>query len=384
MRTILRVLPILALALLAAGCLPGGGTGFSSQSTRVDTPMPARAEAEVIGQGAVRVAVLLPRSAAGNAGATARAYRNAIELATRDLPDAGVEYRVYDTGGTPEGARAVAVQAVDEGAELVLGPLFADNVRSAGPYLRQAGVPVIAFSSDSTVASPGVYLLSFFPEDNIRTVVAYAGSKGRRAFAALLPNNAFGNLAEASFRTAAARAGGRVVAVERYTDAADAATKVANLSASAGAFDALLVPEPEIAAGVAQAVGSDVLVLGSGQWERSRALASPSLRGAVFAAPGPGFESFSSRYAAAYGTAPPRITSIAYDAAVLAANLPRFGASRYSAGTLTGASGFLGTDGVFRFRNSGENERRLAIYEVTGSGARILVPAPRDFSSRGF
>ena len=43
-----------------------------------------------------------------------------------------------DTKGTPEGARAAAESAVHEGAELILGPLFAQEVEAVAPVARQA------------------------------------------------------------------------------------------------------------------------------------------------------------------------------------------------------------------------------------------------------
>jgi branched-chain amino acid transport system substrate-binding protein len=48
---------------------------------------------------------------------------------------------------------------------------------------------------------------------------------------------------------------------------------------------------------------------------------------------------------------------------------------------LTKASGFTGTDGVFRFRPDGTNQRGLAVLRVTQSGGQVVSPAPRSFSS---
>ncbi|HEX2255743.1 MAG TPA: penicillin-binding protein activator, partial [Afifellaceae bacterium] len=93
------------------------------------------------------------------------------------------------------------------------------------------------------------------------------------------------------------------------------------------------------------------------------------------------FEAFAQRYQAAFGSPPPRNATLAYDATVLAAGLVRqFGNDRFSQSVMTNSSGFAGVDGVFRFLPSGINERRLAVYEVTGSGVRVLDPAPRSFT----
>jgi hypothetical protein len=43
--------------------------------------------------------------------------------------------------------------------------------------------------------------------------------------------------------------------------------------------------------------------------------------------------------------------------------------------------GFLGSDGVFRFRPDGSIERGLAIMEVRAGGSTPVDPAPRRFTA---
>jgi ABC-type branched-subunit amino acid transport system substrate-binding protein len=128
-----------------------------------------------------------------------------------------------------------------------------------------------------------------------------------------------------------------------------------------------------------------VRFLGSGQWDDTRILNSAALVGAWFPAPTrQGFEDFSRKYRAAYGKEPPRNASLAYDATVLAAGLVRqFGPPPFQASVITSPNGFAGLDGVFRFQPGGTTERRLAVYEVTGTGARVIDPAPRSFAGGG-
>ena len=70
---------------------------------------------------------------------------------------------------------------------------------------RARGISVIAFSTDSSIAGRGVYLLSFLPESDVNRIVEYSASIGKRSFAALLPDNAYGNVVEAAFKTAVGR-----------------------------------------------------------------------------------------------------------------------------------------------------------------------------------
>ena len=379
-----RLATLFVTLALAACQSPFGGS-----SGPAPAPLAPRTTGELIGNGSVRVALLLPRTAPGNGAMTATAFRNAAELAIRDFPDAGIQLAVYDTAGTPSGAQAAMGTALREGAEIVLGPVFSSSVTAVAPLARQANVPVVAFSSDASVAGSGVYLLSFLPADDVGRIVAYSAAQGRKSFAALLPSNAYGSVTEAAFRSGVARAGGRIVGIERYDPAgSDLDAQVKSFAAFAPQVDALFVPDGgqapgRIAAALAAAgVATDRLkLLGSGQWDDPAILADPALAGSWF--PGPakeGFDNFARRYQGAYGTLPPRNATLAYDATVLTAGLVRqYGPQRFESSVLTNANGFAGLDGLFRFLPTGLTERRLAVYEIAPPGARIVAPAQRSF-----
>src|SRR5947208_8036631 len=179
-------------------------------------PPPPPAQPSAVGAGQVKVALLLPLSAQGNAGPTALSLRNAAEMALAEFNNPDIQLLVKDDGGSAAGAQQAAQQALAEGAEIILGPLFAQAVGAAGQVARQRGIPVIAFSTDAGVAAPGVYLLSFLPESEVNRVVAYAAAQGKRSFAALIPDNAYGTVVQAALQQAVANHGGRVVVMERY------------------------------------------------------------------------------------------------------------------------------------------------------------------------
>ena len=159
--------------------------------------------------GTVKVAVLLPITASGSTPAVAKALKQAAELALFDFDNPNVTLIPKDTKGTPDGARLAAESALQDGAELIIGPLFAQEVSAAAPVARQGGVPMIAFSSDEKVAGNGVYLLSFLAGRDVPRIVSFALSRGKRNFAELVPQSAYGRIAETAFAgrspTAAAR-----------------------------------------------------------------------------------------------------------------------------------------------------------------------------------
>ena len=344
----------------------------------------------LIGAGAVRVALILPLTAAGNAGVAAQSMKNAAEMAIAEFKNPDIQLLVKDDGGTPQGAQLAAQQSLDEGAQIIVGPLFAQSVSAVGQLARSRGVPVVAFSTDANVATRGVYLLSFLPESDVHRIVDYSVSRGKRSFAALIPDNAYGAVAEAAFQQAVARRGGRVVALERYsaepTRLQEAARRVAQ---AANRADAIFIPDgadalPQVLNALA-AAGVNfkrVQLLGTGLWDEQRLSAIPQLQGGWYAAPdSAGFRNFAQRYRSRYGQEPVRTATLAYDAVAMIAQLVKAqGPQAFSEPVLTNSSGFAGIDGIFRLRSDGTNERGLAVMRVSPGGTEVVSPPPRSFA----
>jgi branched-chain amino acid transport system substrate-binding protein len=347
-----------------------------------------------LGTGAVKVAVVLPLSAGGNAGIAGQSMRNAAEMALAEFSGANIQLVVKDDGGTAPGAQQATMQAIDEGAEIIVGPLFAHSVTSAKQVARSRGVPMIAFSTDSNVAASGAYLLSFLPESDVDRIVTYAISQGKKSFVALFPSSAYGGVVEAEFSQVVAKRGGRVVTVEHYgEDRTKLGELVKQVAQAAGHADALFIPDSgDGVADILQALAAggvnprQFTVLGTGLWgDDQRIFANPLLDGAWFAAPEPtGYRGFAERYRARYHQDPVRQATLAYDAVALVAALVKTqGQHRFAADVLTNPSGYTGIDGVFRFRTDGSNQRGLAVLKVTTSGGQVVAPAPRSFTGSG-
>jgi hypothetical protein len=341
-----------------------------------------------VGNGQVKVGVILPLSAAGNAGVAAQSMKNAAEMALAEFQNPNIQLLIKDDGGNPQGASQSTQQALDEGAEIILGPLFAASVPATAQLARAKGVSVIAFSTDSSVAGRGVYLLSFLPESDVNRIIEYSASTGKRSFAALLPENAYGNVVDAAFRQAVARRGGRVAAFEKY--GADRAGPVRNVAQALGTADALFIADDGdsvvIVADALTSAGANlrnIQLLGTGLWDNPRVFASPNLQGGLYAAPDPaGFRGFSARYRAKFGGDPVRTATLAYDAVALVAALARTqGPQRFSPEVLTNPSGFAGIDGLFRFRPDGTNERGLAVMRVATGGGVPVAGSPKSFGA---
>jgi branched-chain amino acid transport system substrate-binding protein len=387
---VFRSLLALGSAILLAGCSGGFSLGDLLSSSAPSAPAQP---ASSIGAGAVKVGLILPLSGSGNAAVAAKSMRNAAEMALAEFNSPDIQLLVKDDGGSAAGAQAAAQQVLDEGAEIILGPLFALTVGPVGQLARARSVPVIAFSTDANVAARGVYLLSFLPESDVDRIIGYAAGQSRRSFAALVPDNAYGTVVEAAFKQAVARRGGRVAALERYPlDKAQMQGPVRNVAQAAAQADAIFIPDGADAVGTAvqtlSASGLDtkrVQLLGTGLWEDGQIFANPQLTGAWYAGPeATGFRSFSARYHARYGADPVRTASLSYDAVALVAALAKTqGKARFTEETLTNTSGFAGIDGLFRFRPDGTNQRGLAVLRVTTTGGQMINPPPKSFGASG-
>jgi ABC-type branched-subunit amino acid transport system substrate-binding protein len=359
---------------------------------RAETPPAPAPQPAPIGSGPVTVALLVPLSAGGGGGAVAAAIRNACDMAMAEFGEGAFQLVVKDDLGTPAGATAAATAALAEGARVILGPLFGPSVAAAGAVARSAGVPVVAFSSDAGVAAPGVYLLSFMPQSDVERIVSYAAQSGKRSYAALIPQTAYGTVVQGEFQASASRNGARIVGMEQFPlDRMAMQEPIARIAGviKGGQADGLFIPESGDALPlVVQSLtvsGVDprtIQLLGTGVWEDQRVFADPMLQGGLYAAPDTrGFQAFAAKYKARFNADPVRLASVGYDAVSLVAGLLKtYGQQAFEAGNITNAAGFNGVDGAFRFRADGTNERALAVLRVTPAGGETVSAASRTFA----
>jgi len=384
----LHVTGLLLLAMIMGGCSINGGGDAGGQA-------PDASLNSGIQQPGVKVAFLLPLSG-GKADGVAKSLKQAGELALFDFDNPNVELVPKDTRGTPEGAKEAAQEAVAEGAELVIGPLFANEVTAAAPEIQAAGIPMIAFSSDRKVAGNGVYLLSFLAGSDVPRIVSYAITQGKTRFAALVPQTEYGRLVEESFVEAVNGYGGQILTVESYPQDANGMVepvrKVAGLAKKGQEpqIDALFMPAaadtlPALAPLLpyTEVDTKAVQLLGTSGWDYTGVGKEPALVGAWFPAPDPqGWTDFTKRYVETYGEVPQRLSTLAYDAVSLAISLSdKPQGSRFTQDTLTRSNGFSGIDGLFRLRPDGTSERGFALLEVQRLGNQVIEPAPSGFTA---
>ncbi|MCW5699632.1 MAG: penicillin-binding protein activator [Rhodospirillales bacterium] len=364
---------------------------------------------------AVRVGLLLPLS--GRHTRIGKAMLNSAQLAVFKLADTSFELHPYDTKGTPEGAAAAASAAIQDGASLIIGPLLSSSTTAVAGVAQATSTPVISFSNDRTVAGDGVYVLGLTPDAQVERVINFADSQGYRRVAIVAPDNAYGELVVDAAKDAASMVGSNITHIELHDpqsqDFTELAKRLAQLqeptgrgsldaAASGGGsrakdtaywsdgqgFDALLIAnggrQLQSIAALLPYYGVDtarVKILGTGVWDEPGTGREPSLVGGWFAVPPPeSRRDFVEQYRMTYGEAPPRLSTLAYDATALAAVLARTrGVGGFEPQVLTAPNGFSGTEGIFRFHYDGIAERGLAVLQVQPNGNDVVSYAPVGF-----
>ncbi len=388
--------------------------------------LPPRPAADA--SGLVRVALLLPLS--GQSAPVGQALLNAAQMALFDVGDEHLVLQAYDSQGTPEGAVEAATKALAQGAQLILGPVFSGEAKAIAAQAATAGVNIVAFSTDPTIASSHVFVMGFLVQEQVRQIVAYATAQGLKRIAVLAPDTAYGQSVVEALKQYVPARGGQLSKVSFYqADGKNLNEVVRQLAAFdrrkqeleqqraelAGKddeisqlalkrlerletvgevdFDAVLLPDQGTrltqAATLLPFFDIDpgrVQLLGTLLWNTQGLGREPVMVGGAFPAPPPdSTRQFFARYREYYGQAPPSIATHGYDSVALAAVLARTaGPNAFSAEALTAATGFAGVDGIFRFLPTGFSQRGFAIMQVTRDGSTVVQPAPTTFENAQF
>ena len=368
--------------LLVAACVPSAGPSVGGA-----------------GGGKVQVALLVP-GGSGQASdeLLARSLQNAARLAIADLGGVQVDLRVYNTAGQPAQAAAMAMKAVEEGAQIILGPVFAQEANAAGVAVAAQGINVLAFSNNPDIAGNNVFVLGPTFDNTAARLASYAVRQGKSKIMIVHDRNTAGDLGRVAIQRGVAAAGGSVVATGSYefsqNGVTTAAPDIASSAKSSGAQAVFLTADTAGALPLVSQLLADnglssasVQFVGLTRWDIPTAtLALPGVQGGWFALPDPGlYAQYRSRYQAAFAEAPHPISGLAYDGiAAIGALIKQNAGGAVSKASLTQGSGFVGVNGIFRLRGDGTNERGLAVAQIRGGQLVVVDPAPRSFGGAGF
>ncbi|MBL4905885.1 MAG: penicillin-binding protein activator [Sneathiella sp.] len=382
---------------------------------------------ELLEEKIIKIAILLPLS--GRHNAIGNDLLKAAYMALFDHGNKNLRLLPYDTVGTPEGARQAALDATGEGAEIILGPLFSASVTAVRPIAAANNINVLAFSTDTTVAGDGVYLMGLTANQQISRIMEFSYRQGLERFAVLAPQSAYGDTVIQNVQRTSQQLGLSVDKIMRYPTNLEPGSEELHSIAKGMAnyeqrrwqlkqeikrlkgkkdaasksllkkllkrdtlgnvtFDALIIPDGgqrlrELAPLLSyyDIDPAEVQFIGTGLWADQSLTSEPALVGGWFAAPNPAkTDQFKARFQQIYNYLPPHIASLAYDAAALSGLLALDEqGNKFSRTVLENPDGFSGYNGIFRFPSSGIAERGLAVMQVGPQTLELVEPAPQSF-----
>jgi outer membrane PBP1 activator LpoA protein len=377
-----RNVALAGAALLAAGCQVIPKTGVSTAPVPGPAPEPS-ATALPTDTGRHRIALLVPLS--GDTAAVGLAISNATTMALLDTNADNLRITTYDTS---EGIATAARKAIADGNKLILGPLTADAVPAVQAAARPAGVPVIAFSNDASVANTDVFVIGHLPEQSIRRSVEFARGRGAARFAVLAPEGDYGTRALSALENSLRDFGGSLVRRESYARGNTSIVSAAARLRGAGGYDTVLIADSarlgvDAAGELNKSSRNRTRILGTELWSGEAVLArEPALEGALFSAVSDQrYKRFAESYASRFGAQPYRMATLGYDAVLLTLRVARDWkvGSLFPKNQLYDSGGFLGVDGAFRFGRDGVVERALEVREIKGGDVTPVDPAPTGF-----
>jgi branched-chain amino acid transport system substrate-binding protein len=327
----------------------------------------------------LKVALMLPLS--GAQAPLGQAMLNASQLALSDLNIKNVTLMPRDTAVN---AQTAAEDAVKDGAQIFLGPIFAADARNVAPAAAQINAPVLSFSTDWTIAQDNVAVLGFLPFSQVTRIVDFAVKDGGKTFAILIPETPYGMAVAGAVRNSLQQQNLNPALEVRFNDK-NLSSAIRDLSKQQ--FDTLILP---VGGKALQSVAtllrqndvalSSIRLLGTGLWDEDPIARSGLIEGAYYAAPDPGQRArFITNYQNMFGGKPPRLASLAYDATALISVLSLQGRNPTDINNLRNPAGFTGIDGIFRIRSDNLNERGLSVLQIRGNQAAVVDPAPTSF-----
>ncbi len=395
--------------LMLTGCMPPESKMSRTKKTGDDSvSLISNVAQEDLSKGkikedtpSIKVALLVPLS--GESAAVGNAMFDAATLALHDsylaIPSEEIKAQIVlmpkDTGSTSGETVKVVEQAIEQGAQFVIGPLFSQSVTAIKPTLKEKNIPMLSFSNNKDVAEPKFYTFGFLPEQQVERIAEYAYLNKLQRVALLASNDAYGEKIRDSLIEVYTKKGGQVMPAELF--APSQANIDAAVSRIAGAynnapedrrFQAIFVANGAIQMkNILKSIRKNNLdlkkikLLGTGVWDDEDLAKIPEMNGAVFPSSPPElYDVFEKRFVTTYGYKPVRLASLAYDAVTIVSKVAMEN-NGISVTALTNPNGFnTPAGGLVRLLATGSSDRKLAIMEVTPDGFKVLDKSQKNFS----
>ncbi len=252
-------------------------------------------------------------------------FNDGVKLAVKEINATGgilgrkIEYIASDTQSQPQVAKALAVQAVDDGAYVVMGPVFSGSILVSMAETKRAGIPNFTGGEAAAITQQGnpyIFRTSFTQTTAMPKVTSYLKDTLKaKTVAIIYTNNDFGKGGRDVFMKALDPQGIKVVA-DISTDPGQVDFSGAALKAKQANADALFVYTNEEEAARAlrelRKQGYDKPIIGETVLTSQKVieLAGDAANGAVAHvgltadAPDPGIRAFAAKFQKEYNYKP--------------------------------------------------------------------------------
>ncbi|MBL6785626.1 MAG: penicillin-binding protein activator [Rickettsiales bacterium] len=163
----------------------------------------------------IKIALMLPLS--GKYEKIGNEILNAATLAIFDNHDPRIVLKVFDTEGSDLKTIEATKEIISEGYQIIIGPVFSQNVAVMQPLIKDEDIFVFTFSNDIAIATENTFLLGIDFRQQIHRLINYTSGNDYTYYLSLLPANDFGSYAIQELRRSVEKNNGVVLKSEFYT-----------------------------------------------------------------------------------------------------------------------------------------------------------------------
>lgn len=371
-------------AFLLTACQSSPATD-ALESVAQAPPVLAAGEAKstTIGAGSVMVSMIIHTAGGGTGAARAADFRDGAAFAVKELGADSIKLTIVDTDGRPEGARAAALNAIESGSAMIVGPTTSSELATLAAVPFSDRPPVLGLTTNGVARSQGIFALLSDETDSAIEVSRYAAANGKGRIFAIAPPG-YRNANGERLRKGLEMHGAELVDLIEYVPGGKA---IDNARQRLEQSDALLVmglsTNPVAVIEAVKKTGSfpqGGLVMGTSGWSR-QLYSNAALSGVLLALPNQeAMQETSARFQSSYARPLSVDSAYAYDALALAAGIVRAkGRKAINSATLHSRSGFRGASGIFRFGPDGSIERLFPIYTLSDRQVKLVENSPEGF-----
>jgi ABC-type branched-subunit amino acid transport system substrate-binding protein len=373
-----------------------------------------------------KIAVLLPLT--GASAIAGKTIRTSVETAVLESGAENISVSFYDTASD---IKTSIDTALASNPNVIIGPLFAKDARDLR-NAKPSEIPAISFTSDATAVGNGVMTVAMLPNNGVEEIVKQIKSDDIKKFIIISPDTKSGHLMAGAAKKAAEIYEMPLIGIFFYTE--KDSNSIEHAAKSASMYNARTTAHTRARQVISDILTSEdltpieksnlntqleklektetvgnvpfdgILFLGNGEdtkalasflryynvgardaamygttmWDGSDITSDYTLNGAKYATMPQTRPEFTALYERVFGVQPNRLASFGYDATNMAINM--IYSNKSNSAYLLDPSGYIGSDGLFRLKPNGDNERALRIMQLNGSGAPTEIrPAATSF-----